>query len=80
MQNAIALVPLAGLFLGIISTIGGFFLYYTSTIRKRYAAERDFQHLKGNQQAIIELLKLLESDIEDLKLELVRIAESLRKA
>lgn len=79
MKEAIAFLPLASMVLGIISTAGGFFLYYSGSVRKRYAAERDFQHLKRNQEQIVQLLNLLHDDISDLQNEMIRLTEQVRK-
>lgn len=67
MSNAIALVPLVGLSLALFSSVVSFFLFYSASVRKKYAAERDFQHLKRNQENIQQLIQLLADDIDELK-------------
>lgn len=43
---------LIALGIGLISFIGGGLAWYAGAIEKRYAAQRDFQHLRANQQQI----------------------------
>lgn len=45
MQNFVAL---GGFLLGLLTSLLGALAWYGSAVRKRYAAERDFQHLKNN--------------------------------
>lgn len=45
MQNYLAL---AGFLLGLLTSILGALAWYGSSVQKKYAAERDFQHLKNN--------------------------------
>lgn len=73
MNQAIALLPLVATFLGVVSTIGGFLLYYNSSVRKRYAAERDFQHLKKNQEQMGQLLLQIDDSLNDIRTELARL-------
>lgn len=75
MSNAIALLPLVATTLGVVSSIGGFLLYYNGSVRKRYAAERDFNHLLRNQENIVQLLKLLDDSLDDIRVELARLSE-----
>jgi hypothetical protein len=61
--NINELTGLIGVVLGVISMIGGFFLWYRGAVVKRYAAERDFNHLRRNQeQMIANLSALLKED------------------
>jgi len=80
MKQALSLVPLAGLLLGILSTLGGAFFYWNGAVRKRYAAERDFEHLRRNQEQILQMLKLLDDDLGDVKTELVRLGSKADRA
>lgn len=77
MKLAIALLPLVALTLGIISTLSGFFLYYSGSVRKRYAAERDFEHLKRNQESIQQMLTMMDDSIGDLRTEIIRLTSRL---
>jgi hypothetical protein len=74
MNTAIALLPLVATTLGVVSSIGGFLLYYNGSVRKRYAAERDFQHLLRNQETISQHLIQLDDSLNDIRTELARIA------
>ena len=74
-MNAVALwVGLLGSVFGIITALTGFFLWYGSGVRKRYAAERDFNHLKSYYEnmsvAIAKMSDLVDEDFKDLGKEL----------
>lgn len=47
------LIALAGFFAGLIPYGVGIIIWYGKSTKKRYAAERDFQHLKRNQEQIV---------------------------
>ena len=79
MPNAIALLPLVATTLGVVSSIGGFLLYYNGSVRKRYASERDFEHLKRNQEQISRLIMELDDSLDDIRTELARIGSRLDK-
>ena len=74
MNTAIALLPLVATTLGVVSSIGGFLLYYNGSVRKRYAAERDFQHLLRNQENISQHLIQLDDSLNDIRTELARLS------
>lgn len=42
--------------IGILTFIGGIVAWYRSTIEKQYASQRDWNHLKNNQQQLIQNL------------------------
>ncbi len=46
--DANALIALGSLILAITTTLCGAILWYVQTEKKKYAAERDFNHLKNN--------------------------------
>lgn len=77
MKDAIALLPMVSLLLGLVSTVGGFFLYYSGSVRKRYAAERDFQHLLRNQESIVQMLIALDDGVSDLRVEVIRLSSTI---
>ena len=74
MNTAIALLPLVATTLGVVSSIGGFLLYYNGSVRKRSAAERDFQHLLRNQENISQHLIQLDDSLNDIRTELARLS------
>lgn len=52
------------LLLGLVSLLSGILLWYRGSIQKAYAAERDFNHLRRNQEQMKELVNQLIEDIE----------------
>ena len=50
MNNLSAWIGLVGSILGLFSFISGGVLWYKGSIEKKYAAERDFNHLRKNQE------------------------------
>lgn len=52
-------------------------MFYTSSVRKRYAAERAFDHLRNGQLEQSKLLVQLDDRIDDLRTEIVRLAGKL---
>lgn len=47
------------LLLGAATTLSGIIFWYRNAVRKTYAAERDFNHLKRNQEQILNNLEYL---------------------
>ena len=43
---------LIALGIGVITFLGGALAWYAGAVEKRYAAQRDFQHLRRNQEQI----------------------------
>lgn len=70
------LIALASFIGGIVSTSIAFLKWYGSAQKKAYAAERDFQHLRRNQEQLAEALKLIDKEVEQVNVKLVRL-ESL---
>lgn len=62
MQEYISLISLV---MGLTSFIGGLVLWYRGAVEKRFAAERDFQHLKRNQEQLAGYLKELDDSMEE---------------
>jgi len=50
---------LAGGIIGILTFAGGTLAWYSGAIEKRYAAQRDFQHLRKNQEQIASTINSL---------------------
>lgn len=61
-------VAIAGFLLGVITAFGGWLAWYASSVKKAYAAERDFNHLRRNYEQLAEnqkqMLQLLEDILE----------------
>jgi hypothetical protein len=77
MTQALALVPVLALLLALFSSIGGFTLFYASSVRKKYAAERAFDHIRASQLEQSRLIVSLDDKIEELRVEIVRLAGKL---
>jgi hypothetical protein len=58
-------ISVGGLSIGILSLLGGFFLWYKGSVEKRYAAERDFAHLRRNQEQISNGLAAIDKFLDD---------------
>lgn len=43
-------IALAGFFLSVIISLGSFVLWFANSEKKKYAAERDFNHIRKNQE------------------------------
>lgn len=50
MNNAIQMLPIA---LGLFTFIGGILAWYSAAVVKRYAAQRDFQHLTRSYEQLV---------------------------
>lgn len=48
-----------GLVIGVSTFLAGILAWYAGAIEKKYAAQRDFQHLKKNQEQIVSLTEQL---------------------
>jgi hypothetical protein len=78
LAQIVPIISALALVLGIVSTIGGFFFYWSSSVRKRYAAERDFEHIKRNHQQVIEMLTQMDDEMSDLRAEVIRLQADRR--
>lgn len=58
-------VAIGGFILGLLTSLAGFLTWYGSSVKKAYAAERDFNHLRRNYEQLAEnqqhMLKMLEN-------------------
>lgn len=55
----------ASVVLGLISTLLGGFAWYRGMVRKRYAAERDFEHLRRSFEGLSGAIASQSRDIEE---------------
>lgn len=60
--------------IGLLSAFAGGIAYYRSTVRKEYASERDFGHLKNNYRQLSEFVSSIDSRI----LEISKMIDSQR--
>ncbi len=44
---------------------GGSLAWYSAYVQKRYAAQRDFEHLRRNYEQISQLLKVMNEELEE---------------
>lgn len=61
---------------GITGAIGGILTaarWYADSEKKKYAAERDFAHLKRNQEQLSESLKMIGEEVEVLNESVIRL-------
>ncbi|WP_375471008.1 hypothetical protein [uncultured Nostoc sp.] len=63
--NPSDLIALCSLFLACFTTLIGAILWYAQSEKKKYASERDFQHIRNNQKSISDGIAMLTKDIED---------------
>lgn len=54
-----------GFVISIVTFSGGLLAFWRGSVEKRYAAERDFNHLKNNQLQIGEAIAMLQRDVDD---------------
>ncbi|MEL6402097.1 MAG: hypothetical protein AAFR26_23945 [Cyanobacteria bacterium J06626_4] len=74
---------LLGIVLGMMSLFTGVFgaiAWYRSNVRKAYAAERDFNHLKNNYRQLAESVNNLYRFSDDAKDEVMRELTYIRAA
>lgn len=62
------IVAIAGFALSLTTFLVGVVLSYRSSVVKRYAAERDFGHLKNSFSQMSQNLQSIQDEIEELKL------------
>lgn len=74
MQNWLAL---AGFVLGLFTSLAGALAWYATSVRKRYAAERDFQHLKRNYEQLAANQGVMLSNFAELDSKLGDIHEAI---
>ena len=58
-------IALLALLLAFTTTIGAVILSYIQSEKKKYAAERDFNHLKRNIQQLTESIRYQSKEFED---------------
>lgn len=52
--------------MGLSSFIGGGILWYRGAIEKQYAAQRDFQHLRRNQEQLKQATEIISDEMEGI--------------
>lgn len=68
-----AILEYIGVGIAVLTFIGGIFAWYSAAVRKEYASQRDWEHLKNNQRQFQEnlnfLFKDMGQDIENMRSE-----------
>ena len=59
-------ISLATYLAGVGSAVWGMLQFYSSSEKKKFAAEREFQHLKRNQQQMQEALAKMMEELDEL--------------
>lgn len=59
------LIALGGLILAAVTSLIGAVLWYSNAEKKRYGTERDFQHLRRNQEQIAQAITMLNDEISE---------------
>jgi len=65
-MNIETAVAVGSFIFGIGGTLWAVLQWYALSQTKRYAAERDFQHLRNNQEQMASNLKLLFDEVEEI--------------
>ncbi|MBD2416093.1 hypothetical protein FACHB389_35550 [Nostoc calcicola FACHB-389] len=76
------LIALGGLILATVTTVMGGVLWYANAEKKKYAAERDFAHIRRNQeqmqQGLNNLLHELDRRFDVVERDILEIKASLK--
>lgn len=59
-----------GFALSVFAAFSGAMMWYRGSIQKSYAAERDFRHLRNNQESHAKALAMVDSEVKELRDEL----------
>lgn len=70
-------VAILGFILGLLTSLAGFLAWYGSSVKKSYAAERDFNHLRRNYEQLAENQKHILIEIENVKDMLIVISHQM---
>lgn len=70
-----SLIPIVAFALGLLTSLASFYLWLSNSVRKKYAAERDFEHLKASLEANKQLLLQIDEDVQNLRIEIIRYME-----
>lgn len=75
------LQSVVGFIISVVTFSGGIIAFWQGSVKKRYAAEREFVHLKNNQLQISEALAEMAKDADErghrVEVELVQIKSLL---
>ena len=67
-------IAVVGFIIGVLTSFAGFLAWYSSSVKKSYAAERDFNHLRrnyeqlsANQGVMMSNMKEIDDSLKDIK-------------
>lgn len=60
-------VAIGGFIIGILTSMAGFLAWYGTSVKKAYAAERDFNHLRRNYEQLAENQTHILSELNDIQ-------------
>lgn len=60
-------IALAGFLLGLWTTLNAAVTWYGESVRKQYAVERDFNHLKTNYKQLAENMATIDKSVDSFK-------------
>lgn len=80
MDNAATAIALI---ISILSFSGGLVMWYRGSVEKRYAAERDFNHLKRNYEqlaaSLASLMQMEDERFDEIRLRLNNIEQDIER-
>ncbi len=53
--------------IGLGGFLGGLVLWYRGAVEKQYASQRDFAHLRRNQEQLLQNIGVMSEDLDDAK-------------
>ncbi|MBD2090213.1 hypothetical protein H6F67_10150 [Microcoleus sp. FACHB-1515] len=56
-----------GFGLSVFAAVSGAMMWYRGSIQKSYAAERDFRHLRNNQESHAKALAMVDGEVKELR-------------
>jgi dGTP triphosphohydrolase len=60
-------IAIGGFLLGLGTTVNAAIIWYSNSVKKRYAAERDFEHMKNNYKQLAANQHLILEEIDETK-------------
>lgn len=74
-MNLTNIATVISLVTGLLGFLSGLVLWYRGAVEKRYAAERDFAHLKNNISQLFQAIESLADDIEEIEKKLDEVLD-----
>ena len=67
-----------GLLMAVASFVGGIVMWYKGSVEKRYAARRDFDHLKRNYAQVTTAVQQLDDDVQQGNEKIIKELSEMR--